>query len=293
MNLARLSKKVPHADSRKTLTAFHEEKLREFEEYYAQLPEKKKLLEQLKKRALALPTEVTVENYDAELNRRTILAEQISKLEDEIEKMESKDEYHRYLMKSASFLDEYHRTHIKEEPVQEKEEPIHEEDYDGESEEDSSSDEEENANPLVVRVKKPQKRGLTNFVDEYKISQKGDICRRYAKECLGIIMEDTRKNNKEEYFRLRETMICQNCQVNRILNNKEATLVCPQCGDSRIYNEEAQKTEWREEVEILSPFAYKRVRLALKSMLPCTFRLCVWETCKTPEMGIIIPLVSC
>ena len=54
MNLSRVSKKVPHEDSRMTLLAFHENKIKEFENYYKTRPEKELLLEQLKNKVKTL-----------------------------------------------------------------------------------------------------------------------------------------------------------------------------------------------------------------------------------------------
>ena len=47
MNLSRISKKTPHVDNRETLPSLHSQKLKEFADQRATLPDKEQLLGQL------------------------------------------------------------------------------------------------------------------------------------------------------------------------------------------------------------------------------------------------------
>jgi hypothetical protein len=53
--------------------------------------------------------------------------------------------------------------------------------------------------------------------------------------------------------------MCQDCNIQRVLDIKEATAVCTNCGSTIEYQTSETHAEFSEEIEILSPFAYKRI----------------------------------
>jgi len=237
MNLSRISKKTPHADSRQTLESMHEVKLKEFEEYYAQLPEKRMLLERLKQKALSLPQKVQSTKYAEKLTERMQLKEQIDELEKEIELMETRDEETKYLLKASPFLYEYHLESKKTvvEPCQPDDQSL-----DGDYDESEEFDELRGG------------RGLESFVETSHMSQKGRICDDYAATCLGYGIKSTKKHNYDQLY-------CNDCEQYRVLDIKEAIALCTGCGVSVRYQDAQTHTEFSEEIEILSPFAYKRI----------------------------------
>lgn len=87
-------------------------------------------------------------------------------------------------------------------------------------------------------------------------SIKGKICKNYIKECLGdgysLHTLNEENPNKE--------LTCIKCGVEKLTNPRESYASCPVCGEvSRYQDSQNNKGEYSEEVEVLSPFAYKRI----------------------------------
>lgn len=242
MDLSKVSKKVPHGDSRQTLESMHEEKMREFEEYYAQLPEKKLLLERLLQKANSLPTKVVPGKYGEKFTERMQLKEQIDELMEEIEKMENREEESKYLLKASPFLLEYSKTKMQ----------------------------------VNSQVNSQTQEEMGGFIIASKVSERGKICDKYTEVCLGQIVtqsqydsemfndKNSTLNKKENIFlleikRQNDLLLCDECDNYRILNIKEATAVCTECGNTIDYQTSETHAEFSEEIEILSPFSYKRI----------------------------------
>lgn len=235
MDLSKVSKKVPHGDSRQTLESMHEEKMREFQEYYAQLPEKKLLLERLLQKASALPAKVAPGKYAEKYTERMQLKEQIDELTEEIRKMEDREEESKYLLRAAPILLEYYNS--KKVAPQETSECI------------------------------------GGFVISSKLSDKGKICNKYTEVCLGYIPQNNQDDivdmpnitNKRtrafymEFQKQNKILMCQDCNEPRLLHIKEAMAVCPNCASTVDYQTSETHAEFSEEIEILSPFSYKRI----------------------------------
>jgi len=262
MNLSRISKKTPHADSRQTLESMHEVKLKEFEEYYAQLPEKRMLLERLKQKALSLPQRVQSNKYAEKLTERMQLKEQIDELECEIQLMETRDEETKYLLKAAPFLYEYH-LESKKTVVESDANEVRalrsiddDQSLDGDYDEAQSAsvlgDEAEDTHWTASNGRSRAAGGLESFVETSHMSQKGRICDDYAATCLGYGMKPPKKHNYDQLY-------CNDCEQYRVLDIKEAIALCTGCGVSVRYQDAQTHTEFSEEIEILSPFAYKRI----------------------------------
>ncbi len=85
---------------------------------------------------------------------------------------------------------------------------------------------------------------------------KGKICKNYIKECLGdgysLSTIDGDTINKE--------LTCLTCGVEKLTNPRESYASCPLCGEvSKYQDSQNNKGEYSEEVEVLSPFAYKKI----------------------------------
>ena len=240
MNLSRVSKKVPHEDCRMTLLAFHENKVREFENYYKTRPEKEILLEQLKIKAKTLRN---VYSNDAFL-----LKKQIRDLDKEIQEMYLQGDYNEYLMKSAQYLKEYKN-----------------------SKNISLDDPYEDG----IVLKKSNKRLDISNIDpesddeegqvleetfEYisERSNKGQISKNFMQDCLGeglsLGLPSLGPIKKSD-----NALYCQTCQRDKVINHKEALATCLGCGITETYQDSELTTEFSEEIEVLSPFSYKRI----------------------------------
>ena len=278
MNLYRVSKKTPHVDTRQTLATMHYEKMDSINNYYETLPEKKKLLEQLKKKALSLPTQVSSRLYSEVLKKRVKLEKDINDLIVEIEKIENRTEEYEYISKAAPFIEKYNKD--LPEPKQPATAILIEESGILEDYGDTEAQTDEDEAKIVKNVDL-----IENYVEKQTISTKGGLCSYYAKECLDTIMS---KNNKIYLPKedINKSLKCEDCNVLRNLIIKEAIAVCPECGSVVKHQDSTHHSEFSEEVEILSPFA---LSLALKSMIHCISRHCAMKFSKIS--GII--LISC
>jgi len=93
-----------------------------------------------------------------------------------------------------------------------------------------------------------------NYIKEYKqeSSNKGQISENYIQDCLS-----------ENYFLTNNCMYtselyCFDCQKEKIINHKEAIATCTECGAVEDYQDNDVCNEFSEEIEVLSPFSYKR-----------------------------------
>ena len=222
MNLSRISKKQPHEDSRMTLTAIHEKKMKDFETYYETLPEKKELLEKLSSKYRSQRNEYSNETHS--------LKKQIKELEKEITEIEEKTDESEYLLKASSFLQNY---------------------------KNSQNNSKNNLIESNKKSKNKKENKLSSFIDIdiEKKSNKGQLSRKYIQECLsdGVSL-GTDLTNVKNYENS-----CQDCDVERVVNHKEAIAVCPECGDTVEYQDNDVCAEFSEEIEVLSPFSYKRI----------------------------------
>jgi len=233
MNLARINKKHPHEDGRTTLHAMNEKRIKEITDYYATLPEKINQLDQLNKKYKSIRNNVDV--YSIKVK--------IKNLEKEISEITNKSELSDYLLNASYFLEEYKNSNRLEEEVEEVEES-------DESEEIEEEEEEKECEEITIPLKKTST--LSN--DDFKItkSNKGQILNRYIYECLGegIILSNV---NDSSYLK------CAECNVNRIINHKEAIAICVECGSTVNYQDNNICNEFSEEIEVLSPFSYKKL----------------------------------
>jgi ribosomal protein S18 len=232
MDLSRVSKKSPHEDSRMTLSAIDCKTMDSYNNYYNTLPDKKKLLVQLIRKKNSSRTKYSNEYHD--------LSKKINELELEIYEMENKTHQINYLMKASSHFLEY--TQQSNSQIQRKKtkkncsitrnESIDNVDYDEYSE------------PIKFFIA----RDGTN---------RGKICQEYIKECIGDGYSLYTKSNELE---VSQELTCKNCRVEKLTNLRESYASCPCCGEiSKYQDTQNNKGEYSEEVEVLSPFAYKRI----------------------------------
>ena len=265
MNLARISKKSPHFDSRQTLVALHNEKMLYFKKYYETLPEKKKKLDQLICRGMSQNINVSVKEYEKKSREQDQLEKKINLLRDEIERMEHRVDEAEYLLKASPFLEKYSK--IKDNQHENSKTENYESDG---SEEECDKSKDSFSESFEIK-------GLSKYVNEKNVSTKGRICEEYSRDCLGHIMGSVHKEMVSQGKNLTQQLKCLDCRVPRQLIHNEAIAVCPECGDSIIYQDRSIHMEFSDEIEVLSPFAYKRInhfkewlsqlQLELKSIL--------------------------
>ncbi len=184
MSSLRLSKKGPHEDRRMTLTAIHKNKIQEFEDQIAKLPEKELMLEQYRTKY-----KITRNGNDS-----FYLKKQIDELDAEIFNIKNKVDYSEYLLKSMNYLDEYKNPEIN--------------------------------------------------------SNKGQLSKNFLQECFSeTLIENTNS----------DILVCKDCNVNRIIDKKQAVAICNSCGTIVSYQDSELCAEFSDEIEVLCPFSYRRI----------------------------------
>lgn len=230
MNLGRVSKKVPHEDNRMTLTAIHEKTMKEFSDYYDTLPEKEQLLEQLSIKYRGLRDKSSNESFK--------LKKDIKQLEIEISDIRERVSESEYLLKASPYLQEYK----KSTSVKTDEYDINKINDDGEEIINRDSNEELSGFSSLVEI------SIKNS------SNKGKISRNYVQDCLseGLSLgTDVLKKKKD--------LMCSECDIEKVVNHKEALAICMECGETVEYQDNEICNEFSEEIEVLSPFSYKRI----------------------------------
>jgi len=242
MDLSRISKKSPHEDSRMTLNAIDAKTMENYNFYYSSLPDKKKLYAQLVRKKNSSRTKYSNEYHE--------LSKKITDLELEIYDIENKTHQINYLMKAAShFLEYTQQSTIQQSQIGRKIQKLKiDSKIDSKIEKEDDEDEEEEEEVEKEPVKFFITRDGTN---------RGKICQEYIKECIGDGYSLSTKSNELE---VNQELTCKTCGVEKLTNPRESYASCPNCGEiSKYQDTQNNKGEYSEEVEVLSPFAYKRI----------------------------------
>jgi hypothetical protein len=97
-----------------------------------------------------------------------------------------------------------------------------------------------------------------NFIDEYKGADancnKGQLSRMFIQECFGSSLEDPQNSSVDD----RESLTCSECGADRIIDKKSALAICNVCGIVENYQDCELFAEFSDEIEVLSPFSYRR-----------------------------------
>lgn len=90
-----------------------------------------------------------------------------------------------------------------------------------------------------------------------KGTNRGEICKKYITECIGDGYSLNTKSNELDFSK---ELTCSTCGIEKVTNPRESTASCTNCGEITKYQDsQNNKGEYSEEVEVLSPFAYKRI----------------------------------
>ncbi len=250
MDLSRISKKSPHEDSRMTLAAIDYKTMDNYNNYYNSLPDKKKLLAQLIRKKNSSRTKYSNEYHE--------LSKKISELEIEIYDIENKTHQINYLMKAASHFLEYTQQFEGSNKFEDskfifKNDGIA--DNDNDSVDNDSIDNDSVDNDDNIKKGKNEEKG--KFFITRDGTNRGKICQEYIKECIGEGYSLCTKSNE---FEINQELSCKHCGVEKLTNPRESYASCPSCGEiSKYQDTQNNKGEYSEEVEVLSPFAYKRI----------------------------------
>lgn len=238
MDLSRVSKKNPHEDSRITLTAIDSKTMENYDNYYNTLPEKHKLLVQLNRKKISSRTKYSNEYHE--------LTKKIIELETEIGDIENKTHQINYLLRAAPHFLEYSQSSVINPETKL---------FYNESDQNNTNS---NTNTEEKTAKKArQTTESTKFFVTRDGTNRGKICQEYIKDCIGDGYSLSTKSNEIEATL---ELTCKNCGVEKLTNPRESYASCPNCGEMSKYQDtQNNKGEYSEEVEVLSPFAYKRI----------------------------------
>jgi len=103
----------------------------------------------------------------------------------------------------------------------------------------------------------PTPQPVNSFFVKHDVTNRGKICQEYIKECIG---DGYSLNTRSNEIEITGDLTCKTCGVEKLTNPRESYASCPQCGEVTKYQDtQNNKGEYSEEVEVISPFAYKRI----------------------------------
>lgn len=148
------------------------------------------------------------------------LCKEIIQLQQEISDMKDQDKYINYLMKAAPHFLEYSNA----------------------------------ANNFLTNNVTTEEIYQGFYIKKNEGMSRGRICEEYVKDCIG---DGYSLSTKSKESNLSSDLTCETCGIEKLLNPRESYASCPNCGEVTKYQD--NKGEYSEEVEVLSPFAYKRI----------------------------------
>lgn len=94
--------------------------------------------------------------------------------------------------------------------------------------------------------------GLDGFLERTGSVNKGNTYTQYMENCFSVFC------NQSDAC-LDYSTLCPDCDIELVYNQKDSEITCPECGNCRFYQDHEVTGEFRDDVHILSPFAYKRM----------------------------------
>lgn len=228
-----------------TVHSYHKEKLHYFENRRKDLPKKKKLLEKLEK---------TMSQELEALNMPKVneLQDEISKLEKEIEDIESNREENKYFLEAGPTVFQYY-------------------DYTNQTYNKDSSQEIDrlimSKKKMVLPDSKEARRSKPKFFKTMRKKEQlvnvggmagNSICK---KELLDQYRSSTDPNyvRKTDKQPKKDDAICSDCQIPKVLNYKDSKYICEQCGVETLTHIDTDRPSFRDPPPEASYFAYKRI----------------------------------
>uniref|UniRef100_A0A6C0KEP1 Viral late gene transcription factor 3 zinc ribbon domain-containing protein n=1 Tax=viral metagenome TaxID=1070528 RepID=A0A6C0KEP1_9ZZZZ len=94
---------------------------------------------------------------------------------------------------------------------------------------------------------------MNGYITHSKSDNKGEKYNRYMEECHETIYDDTGIEAGVNFD------TCEVCNIPTFVDTRLAEAICPNCGLAKSYQDSIGTPEYLDTVQILSPFAYKRI----------------------------------
>ena len=237
----KLKSKKKIIDKRATITELHENKMKEFDNYYKTLPEKKENLKKLQEK---------IKNIDKNDYNNILLLKDLHQEERELKKeinnIIDQTDLSNYLISFAKIIS--------------KQQDIQQDDNQQDNQQDNNQDNQQDNNQQDNNKQdnqqdnqqnnQPKKVGINKYIIVEKGNQKGKLMEEYLATCLSdtTIQCSTRKN----------IFTCENCKEDCIVNHKECYLTCTNCGQCKEW-QDPDIPQWSDEVDVSKAYRYKRL----------------------------------
>lgn len=96
--------------------------------------------------------------------------------------------------------------------------------------------------------------GLDGFLERTGSVNKGNTYTQYMENCFSVFY-----NQNEPPLDYSTATMCSDCNIELSYNQKDSEKTCSECGKCSFYQDHEVTGEFRDDVHILSPFAYKRM----------------------------------
>lgn len=244
MSMFKSKNKKPFVgDNRVTLDAKHNDMLRQFKDQRKSLPEKQKELSDFQSKYNDLKKIPTKNLTNEQLNNRFALADSISKLEKEIDKIENGHDEYDYFLETGHLLYKYYDNIENIASSKNKHSSSDEDDGDfiisespkkvttsitdffSSQSKQNLHQENKNSQPKNGNnIKKPKK--MDDFVTTKENFQRADILDNYLKIVDPTYVGNLKFDNKYDK--------CDDCGCEKILLQEEGKMVCEQCGKTDL-----------------------------------------------------------
>jgi len=107
-----------------------------------------------------------------------------------------------------------------------------------------------NINKKVKKIKK----GINNYIESEGVIDKNEILERF--QCS---ISDTIYVKNKYKTSLNDLLTCTDCEGDMVVNEKNGSAVCIECGFSKRYQDDSQLNNWSDEAGPVNQFAYKRI----------------------------------
>jgi hypothetical protein len=219
------NRKKVATDTRTTIDAKHNTKIKYFKELKKSLPAKKRKLSQIEKQYNNLILKSLKEFTDEEFDIKNILEDNIEELKKEILNIEESEEEKDYYTTTGNILFDY---------------------YDNSNKSKKKGSKNEKVNPNSSKTVMD----WLNKNNQVNISSKQEICDNY----LSITDPNFVKNikvNTEDY--------CLNCNIEKKTHLADGCMVCERCGEVNYIVIDSDKPSYKDPPKEISYFAYKRI----------------------------------
>jgi len=94
---------------------------------------------------------------------------------------------------------------------------------------------------------------MENMINKTQTTSKGDLLGKFVN-----LIDNTNTDYEEKIRHKKNTSICQNCLIEKLIIQEESIMVCPDCGDSEYIILNNDKPNYKEISTDVNCFAYKK-----------------------------------